>query len=230
MATGTVKWFNDDKGFGFITPDDPGADLFVHHSGINSDGFRTLREGARVTYESEAGPKGPKAVNVTRHLARGPCTRAVRRRRGRGRASSSIVTAKDPLVLPCGRRRAAGQARGDAVVDRVAAGARGDELPGQHLGLARAERARRPRVDVGDVAARRAVVEDPDRAAGVGRARGRRALAEGDRGVALAGAWSRPSRRRCAASRRRRCARAPSAARARRCAGASGRTPRRSRP
>ena len=57
MATGTVKWFNDDKGFGFITPDDPGADLFVHHSGINSDGFRTLREGARVSYDSEAGPK-----------------------------------------------------------------------------------------------------------------------------------------------------------------------------
>ena len=63
--TGTVKWFNDDKGFGFITPDDQGADLFVHHSGINTDGFRTLREGARVSYDSEAGPKGPKAVNVT---------------------------------------------------------------------------------------------------------------------------------------------------------------------
>jgi CspA family cold shock protein len=65
MATGTVKWFNDDKGFGFITPDDQGADLFVHHSGINSDGFRTLREGARVSFDSEAGPKGPKAINVT---------------------------------------------------------------------------------------------------------------------------------------------------------------------
>ena len=65
MPTGTVKWFNDDKGFGFITPDDQGADLFVHHSGINTDGFRTLSEGARVSYDSEAGPKGPKAVNVT---------------------------------------------------------------------------------------------------------------------------------------------------------------------
>jgi cold shock protein len=65
MATGTVKWFNDDKGFGFITPDEGGKDLFVHHSAINSDGFRTLAEGARVTYEAEAGEKGPKAVNVS---------------------------------------------------------------------------------------------------------------------------------------------------------------------
>ena len=65
IETGIVKWFNDDKGFGFITPDEAGADLFVHHSGIVSDGFRTLREGARVSYEAEAGPKGPKAVNVT---------------------------------------------------------------------------------------------------------------------------------------------------------------------
>ena len=65
MATGTVKWFNDDKGFGFITPDEAGADLFVHHSGINSDGFRSLADGARVSYDSEDGPKGPKAINVT---------------------------------------------------------------------------------------------------------------------------------------------------------------------
>jgi CspA family cold shock protein len=64
MATGTVKWFNDDKGFGFISPDDPGKDLVVHYSGIVSDGFRSLPEGARVSYESEDGPKGPKAVNV----------------------------------------------------------------------------------------------------------------------------------------------------------------------
>ena len=59
MATGTVKWFNDDKGFGFITPDEPGKDLFVHFSGIAGDGFRTLAEGARVEYEAEQGPKGP---------------------------------------------------------------------------------------------------------------------------------------------------------------------------
>ena len=65
MATGTVKWFNDDKGFGFITPDEGGKDLFVHHTGINSQGFRSLSEGARVEFEAEAGDKGPKAVNVT---------------------------------------------------------------------------------------------------------------------------------------------------------------------
>jgi cold shock protein len=64
MATGTVKWFNNDKGFGFITPDEGGKDLFVHHSSINGSGFRTLADGARVNYESEDGPKGPKAINV----------------------------------------------------------------------------------------------------------------------------------------------------------------------
>jgi CspA family cold shock protein len=65
MATGTVKWFNNDKGFGFITPDEGGKDLFVHHSAIQSNGFRTLEDGARVNYDSEDGPKGPKAINVT---------------------------------------------------------------------------------------------------------------------------------------------------------------------
>ena len=64
MATGTVKWFSDEKGFGFITPDEAGKDLFVHHTGINGEGYRSLAEGARVSYDSEAGPKGPKAVNV----------------------------------------------------------------------------------------------------------------------------------------------------------------------
>jgi cold shock protein len=64
MATGTVKWFSDDKGFGFITPDETGQDLFVHHSGIVGQGFRSLDDGQRVSYDAEAGDKGPKAVNV----------------------------------------------------------------------------------------------------------------------------------------------------------------------
>jgi CspA family cold shock protein len=66
MATGTVKWFSDEKGFGFITPDEGNRDLFVHHTGINANGYRSLPEGARVTYDEEQGDKGPKAVNVTR--------------------------------------------------------------------------------------------------------------------------------------------------------------------
>ena len=66
MATGTVKWFSDDKGFGFITPDDGGRDLFVHFSGITGDGYRSLAEGAKVFYEEEDGPKGPKAINVSK--------------------------------------------------------------------------------------------------------------------------------------------------------------------
>jgi CspA family cold shock protein len=65
MATGTVKWFNDDKGFGFITPDDGSKDLFVHHTAISGDGFRSLAEGAKVSYEAESGPKGPNATNVS---------------------------------------------------------------------------------------------------------------------------------------------------------------------
>ena len=64
MPTGTVKWFNDEKGFGFITPDEGGKDLFVHHSGIQMDGYRSLEEGAHVSYDEEQGDKGPKAVNV----------------------------------------------------------------------------------------------------------------------------------------------------------------------
>jgi CspA family cold shock protein len=64
MATGTVKWFNDDKGFGFITPDDQGKDLFVHHSAITGGGYKSLAEGAKVSYDAEVGPKGPNAANV----------------------------------------------------------------------------------------------------------------------------------------------------------------------
>jgi CspA family cold shock protein len=65
MSTGTVKWFSDEKGFGFITPEDGGKDLFVHHTGINGSGFKTLAEGAKVSYDAESGPKGPNATNVT---------------------------------------------------------------------------------------------------------------------------------------------------------------------
>jgi cold shock protein len=61
---GTVKWFNDEKGYGFITPEKGGKDLFVHHSEINADGFRTLNEGDRVEYSVGQGQKGPNAQNV----------------------------------------------------------------------------------------------------------------------------------------------------------------------
>ena len=64
MANGVVKWFNDKKGFGFIEQDG-GPDVFVHHSAIKATGFRSLKEGDRVTFEIEQGPKGPAAANVT---------------------------------------------------------------------------------------------------------------------------------------------------------------------
>ena len=64
MATGTVKWFNDTKGYGFIQPDTGGKDLFVHHSNIAGDGFKTLTENAKVEYEEREGQKGPEAINV----------------------------------------------------------------------------------------------------------------------------------------------------------------------
>ncbi len=65
MTTGTVKWFNESKGFGFITPSDGSKDVFVHFSAIQGGGFKTLLEGQQVSFEVESGPKGPQASNVT---------------------------------------------------------------------------------------------------------------------------------------------------------------------
>jgi len=64
MATGTVKWFNESKGFGFLAQDDGGKDVFVHFSAISGDGFKTLKEGQSVSFDVESGPKGPQASNV----------------------------------------------------------------------------------------------------------------------------------------------------------------------
>jgi CspA family cold shock protein len=64
MATGTVKWFNSEKGFGFIAPDDGSADVFAHYSAIDAGGYRSLDENQKVSFETEQGPKGPQATNI----------------------------------------------------------------------------------------------------------------------------------------------------------------------
>ena len=76
MPQGTVKWFNDEKGYGFITPDDGGEDLFVHHTGIAGSGFKSLEEGEKVSYEVTQGRKGMQAVNVSKGSTGRPDSRS----------------------------------------------------------------------------------------------------------------------------------------------------------
>ena len=109
MATGTVKWFSDDKGFGFITPDEGSRDLFVHHTGIIADGYRTLAEGAASPTRRRAGDKGPKAVNVRAIYTRGCERRRSRRRSTRVDAAQreqGTAVGGHPLDADGGRPRA----------------------------------------------------------------------------------------------------------------------------
>jgi CspA family cold shock protein len=106
MATGTVKWFNDAKGFGFIEPDGGGADVFAHFSAISMEGFKTLKQGARVTFELTAGPKGQLAQNIQSAPTSAPPPHPKRvartRQRRRPLMPPTLSTRDDrPQLTPC---------------------------------------------------------------------------------------------------------------------------------
>ena len=94
MATGTVKWFSDAKGFGFIEPDEKGADVFAHFSAIQMDGFKTLKQGSRVSYELVDGPKGPHASNIVAAAStQTPATAPAANDMGNTNSSETVVAA-----------------------------------------------------------------------------------------------------------------------------------------
>ena len=103
MATGTVKWFNADKGFGFITPDEGGKDLFVHFSAIEGSGFKSLDEGAKVEFEAQQGEKGPQAANV--RVVSAYSAPAPKRSRRPAPARPSISTTRTEQIRSQTRKR-----------------------------------------------------------------------------------------------------------------------------
>src|SRR3954464_15974541 len=121
MATGTVKWFNDAKGFGFITPDGGGKDVFVHHTAIQAEGFRSLAEGQKVEYEVTEGPKGPQAANV-RKVSSPPLSRtSISALQGTARQTRAVSSFQVPEEV-----RAHPVDAGDVIGE---AGAAGDLVP-----------------------------------------------------------------------------------------------------